>query len=211
MDRRRRLRRDLLADDRADQRPEPVELRLQPAGADPVDDLAQMRIDPAKVPDGGRPWVPRAKNRVVVGSDFRTHRQRRRVVLSMSGPGIWTSSASDSRTYMLRPRRRGRQGVSFQGGRNSRALPRVSRRARGQRPSGPSERSPGGAADDRYMPVRFHRHELRLGGPRLSFRQRSHPRWLPVGCPRYNALGVSRRPWSRRGGSGTLAESGRRG
>jgi hypothetical protein len=54
---------NLLADDRANERTESVGMRLQPAGADTIDDRPQMRVDPAQMPHRGSPAIQRANRR----------------------------------------------------------------------------------------------------------------------------------------------------
>ncbi len=57
VDRRGGLARDLLADDRADQRTKAVGVGLEAARADAVDDRPQVRVDPAQVPHSGGPAI----------------------------------------------------------------------------------------------------------------------------------------------------------
>jgi hypothetical protein len=57
VDRRGGLGRDLLADDRADERTETVGVGLQPARSNAVNDRPQVRVDPAQMPHRGGPAI----------------------------------------------------------------------------------------------------------------------------------------------------------
>ena len=91
------LGRDLLADNRTDQRAKAVDVRFEPAGADAVDDSPQVRVDPSQVFHGSGPAILRVCRRRGSGS-FLKRRETDGVCIHQALP--WSRVANSLSDYI---------------------------------------------------------------------------------------------------------------
>ncbi len=100
VDRRGGLGRNLLADDRTHQGAETVGMRLQPARTDPVNNRPQVRINPAQVPDRGRPAAS-GRLRTALVCIHKCFRSNRRFAKLDDDPRILAHLASRGNTRVI--------------------------------------------------------------------------------------------------------------